>query len=251
LDDGSWNCSQATLLPAEPPPRRQTRGPALSPQSTWGGSRPSAPLGNNAERTRSANTTSSAPRTAPPPASVWTAPAPTQRSLLGAEAFPPLPSVAKSSPQPPVGHRGPGRNRGGQRGSSPVPGPPHNSSALESQLSLLVQQVAALTEEVRSLRNENVVLRRQLDVARGVQQHQPYAILPLADPTTSPRGPPVVRPRTAGELSPGPVIDLGGDAIMNSPPLDGDPKRARRSLAVGLEEAAASCLPDLAAHPGP
>jgi hypothetical protein len=118
-------------------------------------------------------------------------------------------------------------------------------------MSMLLQQVAALTQEIRDLRKENVDLRRQLDMARGIQQHQPYALTPIVAPTLSPRGLPTGRPRTADELSPGPAIDPGGDAIMTSPPADGEAKRARRSLAAGLEGAATPPLTDLAAPTPP
>jgi hypothetical protein len=111
----------------------------------------------------------------------------------------------------------------------------------------LVTQLTALTQEIRELRRENLELRRQLDSARGVQQHQPYALAPLPTPCFSPVHPPGSRTRVVGDLSPAVGLaeaGYGDDVIMSSPQDDKDSKRPRRALAPELDAA-------LGAPPGP
>jgi hypothetical protein len=113
----------------------------------------------------------------------------------------------------------------------------------------LTDRVAQLVDMMAAVQKENAMLRRQLDVARGVQQHQPYALHasllppPPPPPAFSPeRAPPAAVPRLAGERTP----DVGGsqtcgqDVVMQSPPAEMDQKKARRSLEEGLAEAAVS-----------
>ena len=52
-----------------------------------------------------------------------------------------------------------------------------------AQLAMLTRQNAAMAEEMRDLRRDNSLLRRQLDEARGIRVHQPYA-QPRSLPTT-------------------------------------------------------------------
>ena len=105
----------------------------------------------------------------------------------------------------------------------------------------MISQLEALTREIKDLRLENAELRRQLDAARGVVQHQPYALPVLPAPVFSPIHPlPGQRVRAAGDLSPSADhVDSGGgaDVVMSSPPDDKDSKRPRRSLATALDAA--------------
>ena len=125
---------------------------------------------------------------------------------------------------------------------------------MDLQFAALVAQVGELTQELRELRRENADLRRQLASTMGV--HQPYALptppavvssVPPTLGSTSDYAPPTGRSRPLGELSPGPKTDANGDTVMSSPPTEGDPKRVRRSLAAGLESAAAAVAADSAA----
>ena len=110
-------------------------------------------------------------------------------------------------------------------------------------------RIGQLLDELREVRRENAELRRQVELARGLRQHQPYA-LPLMLPTPVPQCTPAKsassgKTRMAGDLSPGlddppPVGGAGGDVVMSSPIVDAEQKRARRSLGDSLEEAASS-----------
>ena len=253
LDDGSWGSSAATLCPAEPPPQRpsgsQRPGPALSSQSTWAGPRAATPSGQSPSTPAfPAPAQLSSPTVQP-----WLP----STSVPGSTMFPSLPPPAVPGATPPaqphdgraVGRRG-GRSAGcsaageGAAASAVLP------SALEAQMADLVAEMRSLSQEVRSLRRENVELRRQLDLARGVQQHQPYALsstlLPLPPPPpafTPERQVPSGRTRMAGELSPEPaagtvVLDAGGEVVMasGSPPLAADRKKGRRSLAMDVAD---------------
>ena len=117
-----------------------------------------------------------------------------------------------------------------------------------------MQQVAALTQEIRGLRTENLELRRQLDVARGVQQHQPYALTPLPQPHFSPlRTVTVGQPRISGDLSPDPPVapaltDSQGETIMSthSPPLG---LKGRRALNLSADDSPSDPAASSAAPP--
>ena len=133
------------------------------------------------------------------------------------------------------------------------------SASVAAQLSALTAQVADLLTEMRALRQENTELRRQLDAARGVQQHQPYAVSGFAPADYQPSSPArpllTLRTRTAGELTPemATTMDAGtanSDAIMSSPPADTDPKRVRRSVGAELGVTGAGYSSNLAAPSG-
>ena len=274
LDDGSWTCSEARLTPAEPPPRnRPSTGPALSSQSTWGGPRSSMPL----KTTSAAPSASAAPPQAafPTPASLST---PTvwgcnQSLSAGAVETPPLAGPTPKAVAPrgseikaesslrSKASQGRGRNRRDSKVASAAHGEDRDgvtesdrasghNTPLVGQLAALTTQVGQLLQEIRELRRENAELRRQVEAARGIQQHQPYALTslpPLPTPNFSPiRSAPMNKARMAGELTPE-SKDLpmdgacGGDVGMTSPSVDVESKRARRSLEVDL----ASTLPSL------
>jgi hypothetical protein len=266
LDDGTWGGSAAQLSPADPPARRKpVTGAALPPQSTWAGPR-----------------TSAAPAARPQPSPPVPAPTGSSGNLQPASvatanvwfAEPPsqppwAPSAPPTSAAPPVGlDRGPGRRSRGRGRVAAVPGvppPPAPSSggapASTPWEQQLAAQLAALVQEVRELRKENAELRRQVELARGLQQHQPYALpaLPPLQPPqfvfTPERPLPDGRHRTAAALSPAPVAfqnleDRDGDIGMPSPQKDVEAKQARRSLALDMGAGDASsggALPGAAA----
>ena len=100
LDDGSWSCSQAALQPAEPPPRRKPPGPALSPQSTWGGPRPAAAAAPGGAPGRARPTSSPSPFPAPAqlvPSAGWAAASPCPLQPLGLSPLYPPQVVALHS----------------------------------------------------------------------------------------------------------------------------------------------------------
>ena len=179
-------------------------------------------------------------------------------------SFPNLPQGGASAPfQPTRGRSGRGRGRG-RAGVVPVdcaaPRPsdgfvtaPTAVNPLEAQLAALTAQVGILPQEIQELRKENFELRRQAEQARGLQQHQPYALSslpPIPAPQFTPVKPtPAGRTRTASELSPGPTdstvdVGTGGDTVMSSPTVDVEQKRARRSLELSLENEAPAALGD-------
>ena len=100
---------------------------------------------------------------------------------------------------------------------------------LVTQVGLLRSELQSASAEIRELRKENTLLRQQLDAARGVHQHQPYAVH-----TTEPQPVPA-KSRTAGDLTPERPLDQQGETVMTSPPGDPDSKKARRSLQPGLD----------------
>ena len=266
LDDGSWTCSEARLTPAEPPPRgRPSTGPALSSHSTWGGPRP--PMSPKTMAS-SPNAPMAAPTHVVPQqaASRPGAALSTPTVWGGKTSFPSLSSKTSplTGPEPKStrskASQKQGRNRRGsdiareiQGGNAVavlenVVGTTPNTSMV-SQLATLTAQVGQLLQEIRELRRENAELRRQVDSARGIQQHQPYALNPLPPlptPVFSPIRPSQgSRARMAGELTPehrAPPMDVDrdGDVGMVSPAADAESKRARRSLEVGLASAATS-----------
>ena len=163
----------------------------------------------------------------------------------------------------------------GRRGSKPsvsigsptsvsigAPSPPAPAAAppqWQTQMEVLTTQLGQLLEEVRALRKENSELRRQVEAARGLQQHQPYALsplVPLPQPQFSPMGAcTTARTRTAGELTPEaaglvPSGEDGMDVAMPSPPADVESKRARRSLELELGNAVAGASADSGAPLG-
>ena len=106
------------------------------------------------------------------------------------------PSPVSASGPPPVSALG-----------LPIPLPlPQLPPQWQTQMEVLTTQLGQLLEEVRALRKENSELRRQVEAARGLQQHQPYALsplVPLPQPQFSPMGAcNTARTRTAGELTP-------------------------------------------------
>jgi hypothetical protein len=246
FDDGSWTSSGAQLSPAAPPPQRRVGSGTLPPQSTWAGPRQPQP-------------SPGPPRPAAPPPGAWLTghpaahpspqfpgnPAAPRSSLLPASAmatFPPLPAP------------GAGRDRGRQRGDRGRTGglgsaPSTRSGAagdgsLAAQVALMASQMAMLVEQVKELRAENALLRQQLDVARGLQSHQPYALQRAPSPQrrpTPPRGPPEDRRRPAAELSPPSAYDpegAHGDAVMRSPDDAVEAKKTRRMLELDLAASA-------------
>jgi hypothetical protein len=258
LDDGSWTGSEATLQPAEPPPRRSGPrsspavariGSALAPQSSWAGPRrdehgPPAP---SQPSPPAASFPTGASLQTP---TIWPSSS-TSAPFGGSSHFSGAPGTTGGSsflvPKAKAGKSGKGRGRGIGPSITAVGSPPGDS--MDARLSALSAQVGELLHELRALRQENSELRRQLAVAQGVHQHQPYALpppLPLAPlPTPSfsyspDRPAPPGKSRTAGELSPTHEMDTMGDAVMSSPSADLDTKRARRSLAEGIEGAASA-----------
>jgi hypothetical protein len=247
LDDGSWTCSDARLTPADPPPRRQPpRGAALTPQSRWGGPRPLAPSGSRTQHPPPGPAPVAGPAF-PAPASltapsVWFPglPPPQSTSLLSRPAARPAPAAS----QPPEARSPRGRRRGQGRASAPAgavapsPGAPVTDSALTmlvTQLAAMTAQLDALQWEMRELRHENAALRAQVEAARGLQQHQPYAFTgpppppPQTMPFTPERTSHTSRPRPdSAETPPAAPLDACGDALMHSPPTATEPKRPRR-----------------------
>jgi hypothetical protein len=243
LDDGSWGSTEAVLVPAEPPPRRGVNavankssaltGSALLPQSSWGGQRRGTvvPAGD---------------RVAVEPGVVPSAAGHTVRiATPSVSVSGPLGQTEANKPR----RRNRGKGAGGVTagmGSTPGDGapPPTVPSPLEAQLAALTAQMGQMLQEIRELRKENAELRRQVEAARGLQQHQPYAaptLPPLPPPSFSPlRSSPVpmAKTRTATELSPErgdlPLAGADGDVGMGSPAVDADLKRPRRSLAAEL-----------------
>ena len=231
LDDGSWNSSEARLWKAEPPPRRKTtNGQALTPQSTWGGPRTATSRPVDFEHSVTLDSS-----IFPPPVAVST---PT--------VWPPL-EATTSQPDMAIGNRGkprPGRGsgrssgKGSMAGSQPTVvrvshGAFESLGAPSAANDLVALQLARLTQELQEMRKENAALRRQVEALRGLQQHEPYApITAPPEPVTPVRAPPAPA-RVAGDLSPAPPDESvvgNGDAIMQSPPLEGDSKKARRSF---------------------
>ena len=228
LDDGSWGSSEAALTPANPPPQRPppARGAALAATSQWAGPRrPAAQL----------------PSTSLPPAQAWL-------SATAPDGFPPLPArgghlgpAAVMISQDTNHQRGlPGgaamRRTGGPPGGGGRPG----RQPWEEQLATLTDQLAELLQENRELRKEVGNLRRQVEAARGLQQHQPYALSSVppqpAAPLAPPHHPSLGRPRMVGELTPEHRSSADGvDIEMRSPPVDVEPKRVCRSLAMSLD----------------
>ena len=290
LDDGSWGSSEAQLTPAEPPPRRKHNGgPALSPQSSWGGPRqtgtsvqqPSSPQSRNAALASDTAAVSPTPASLQTP-SVWNVgqqslPIPALSSFVstarggGFNSMGTLPvapaaqqqftslqntssgNIDTSTAQFPslevapvnTGRRKHGRGQA-SGASHPASSAPSATSPLESQLATVTSQLVRVTaqmsqllQEVQALRKENSELRRQVESARGLQQHQPYVIpslTPLPTPVFSPVRPVLpVRTRIAGALTPEhgvtvDDVDRGADVVMRSPPVDVEAKRVRRTL---------------------
>ena len=250
LDDGSWGSSEACLTPADPPPRKQQTavanksshvpGPALASQSSWAGPRKAAVAASD--------------RTATPPTTASGAPGKSVK-FAGSpvvDSTPPF-GVGSQTRQP---RRRGGRNEtlptvqdGIATGRVPITAQP---SSMEVQLTHLTVQVGQLLQEIRELRKENSELRRQVEAARGLQQHQPYAstssLVPIPAPSFSPVRPSPGLPgrtRISTEMSPvqplmGQEAVGGGDVGMDSPPPDADTKRARRSLASDLQAGSAA-----------
>ena len=87
------------------------------------------------------------------------------------------------------------------------------------QLKALTAQVSELLEEIRQLRRENYDLRRQVELARGLQQHDPYPRHPDGSSSLTGDVPMLsgltgnVRPRTPPRAS----TTIGDDASVNSP----------------------------------
>ena len=116
--------------------------------------------------------------------------------------------------------------------------PPHGMS-LDTKVDLLMQQMvelgrqnAALLEEVRDLRRENVRLRQELDAATGRHSHVPYAAPAVEEqPLPVSSNDPVVGERP---LTP---VGLTADIIMDhdSPEPQRDPKRVRPTVDPGQQ----------------
>ena len=258
LDDGSWTGSSAQLQPADPPPRKKANpGAALTTQSAWAGPR----------QTQAPASSALPPQAASAPPSGWTSqpaasglrpssilPYQPNSLLPGAPAghgSPPLtaPPAAPLAAFPPLATpqvvpQSTGRNRGRNRREAAAASPTTPGSsvpgALEVQLTLMNAQMAAMMQELRELRKENDALRRQVELFRGLQQHQPYATGPLVLSTPRPTSPAVRsqlvdRHRLAADLTPPPADrrdtdGAAGDTCMLSPPVDAESKRVRRAL---------------------
>ena len=237
LDTGSWSSSEATLTPAQPPPRRSAPsahaparattgtpagGYALAPQSRWGGPRNSQPQ----------------PASQPAPAGPAAGPSPSRRPQSpGAPAVLPQPAAAPSpgprgprrdtvepaaSPQP-AAPRPRRRNRGGASQSASQPPAAFSASPEYAELLALIRE---LRGDLLALRQENDLLRRQL--AQRGSVHTPYATasadaLPAGAPAVDPD--PLLTPRAA---APAAGIDtlMDTDSPANSP----DPKRPRSGV---------------------
>ena len=254
LDNGGWIGSEAKLFPADPPPPRK-KNAALPPQSTWGGPRPAAvptvPQPSPAPAVAPVSVAPTAPSGFPIPASlatpsVWT-PADPGHGGFRASVSPPaaaggFPVVSSTEfPELPSSSGGGGRrNRRG--GAAGAPREADMLAALLAQVAGLQSTLAAIQEELKESRRENALLRQQLDFARGVRSHQPYALPPLPDPPpvfTPPRPSSESLMRTADQLSPfrpgvPDLADHVGDQVMSgSPPAAAvETKRARRALSV-------------------
>ena len=235
LDDGSWGSSEARLSPTSPPPRRSTGDAALPSTSTWGGPRPAAAHAADSAATPGA---SKAAGKSPTPAS-WTTPS--GRAATPSAAVRPSGPTSPSAEFPALPHtagrggRSQARRRGGGRGGGaphPVDGaaaavPAVDNSALVAEMAAMNRQLEAMRQEIRTLHHENAELRRRLEQAQGVQQHQPYALAPLPRPNfafTPPRAASDAHARPASTLSPPPP------GVPSSPAVDADAKRARRAL---------------------
>ena len=201
LDDCTWNSSAARLSPTTPPPRRSAGLPA---QAQWGGARRSSPQSSPQPQTQ---------YQPPPPQSAQRSrpasrdPAPHQFSGApqAAAAFPSLPAPAQ-----PADRSSKRRDRRGPATRPPpsaspwgsTPGRSNTLDQLVAQVAELGRQNAAMLEELKELRRDNVQLRQQLDRARGV--HQPYATPP-----------PTVAPPTACPLPSGPLAAMdAADTVM-------------------------------------
>ena len=229
LDDGSWGASEARLQPSNPPPRRPTpanaslrspfAGPALSPQSTWGGSRQSAPPPAASQTTPSASATPLS--TTPSPSATGGSRAKPRTRIVVAPADSRPTSVAIPVSPPAVAPPPTSDSRSRRRHASP-PAPStvqgDRLDRLMAQMEELCRQNAALLQEIGHLRWENVDLRRQLAEACRSHQHQPYAA-----PLTPPRPP---APHQGTPSSPVNDFAMAGteDAQSSGSP---DPKRVR------------------------
>jgi hypothetical protein len=123
------------------------------------------------------------------------------------------------------------------------------SGGVEAQVALLTAKMAELVGTLQALQEENAALRRQLEFAWHVSQHQLYApsTLPPSQPSLPVEPPsrpaPVAGRRRVGDRTPDrPVPELpeDDDEVLHppSPNPDGEPKRARRSIGPGLDAAA-------------
>jgi hypothetical protein len=240
--------TQDTTLP-QSCESRGSGGSALAPQSSWAGARPAAPP--------APLPAGQAKKPATPVGAIPFASAPVAAAAPAASAIKPFQarrSGRRGSKTPDAAVSWSAVAPGGDARSAPNAAPPVVAPFPgEAQLTALTAQVGQLLEEMRCLRRENAELRRQLEAARGVHQHQPYALSPLPPvPAFSPLRPAVpVRTRMAGELTPEPSdpnIDGMQDTVMPSPPVDADTKRARRSLAVELGDADAAVSGALGGH---
>lgn len=104
-----------------------------------------------------------------------------------------------------------------------------------SQLAALTAQVTELLEEIRQLRRENYDLRRQVEVSRGLQQHDPYAL--RSQPTGGTGGSPAAQqgdismnsglPGSVRHRTPPPPSSSTGTLATTSPFKSGDPEQKR------------------------
>jgi hypothetical protein len=256
FDDGGWAASAARLLPAGPPPRRTPAaraspaahsGPALAQSSAWAGPRrppADAPARAATPATLAPPASSSARRPAPAFLSASTLlPAhPPARAAPRPPADPFPPAAPSGQPPSPRRHRrGRGRAADAPGGSTaPAPDVPRGGSELApllAQLAIMTARLEAMHHDMQELRKENSALRAQVEAARGLQQHQPYALSrlpPLPPPPaafTPERSSTDDRHRTAAQLSPPPdVLPLGtsGDTELSSPVAAVVPKRPRK-----------------------
>lgn len=114
-----------------------------------------------------------------------------------------------------------------QRGrrAAPTPGqsqclPSHateaSSPSFQHQLTALTTQISELLEEIRQLRKENFDLRRQVEMTRGLHQHNPYPTQPQRSHGLLPR-PEAALTERGMQPTPSPLLglNLNEDDPMN------------------------------------
>lgn len=101
------------------------------------------------------------------------------------------------------------------------------ASPVEERLAALSLQLEAVLRQLHELQKENLALRRQLEAARGFQQHQPYA-LQATPPSLAPLpGPLPLAPLPTPQFSP--VKPLGPSVMA----VDADSSLGVREREVG------------------
>lgn len=251
LDDGSWTSSSAQLSPCQPPPQAPrpsagarrgpaAPGPALAPGSTWGGAR--------AQQTPVAPSTPGAPVRSPTalPSGSSRGPQPKPKPSPRPRAQPAPQPKGLSKPSATANPGGSSAARSGTSASlvaATTAGDTGLVARLLERVDQLLAEIQQLRRDMGHMERENYKLRQQVELARGLQQHEPYlrltGELPGADdgppdgeglPASGgvgmvrPRSPPLPPTLTSeGEVGSSP-------AKLSSP----DAKRLRDSTAVRM-----------------